>query len=111
MAGVAEEAIFHAYFNPFLGLQLSCHYLIYRQFRFCRLLGRLAGLVSWRRLSSFLACLIQVKGQKGNQQPKAKPGVELESKSADKSKTSAVITDVVILQKASKAFAIYRGFH
>ena len=48
---------------------------------------------------------IQVKGQKGTRQPKAKPGVELESKSADKSKTSAVITDIVILQKASKEFA------
>ena len=47
---------------------------------------------------------IQVKGQKGSRQPKAKSGVELESKSARKSKTSAVITDIVILQKASTAF-------
>lgn len=40
---------------------------------------------------------IQVKGQKGTRQPKAKPGREFESKSVHKSKTSAVITDIVIL--------------
>lgn len=47
---------------------------------------------------------IQVKGQKGSRQPRAKPGVEFDSRSSRKSKTSAVITDIVMLQKANTAF-------
>jgi len=47
---------------------------------------------------------IQVKGQKGTRQLKAKLGAYFDRKSARKSKTSAVMTDVVMLQKANLAF-------
>lgn len=46
---------------------------------------------------------IQVKGQKDKRQPKAKLE-QLKGQSSLKSKTSAVITDVVLLQKATRGF-------
>lgn len=47
---------------------------------------------------------IQVKGQKDKRQPKAKLEQQLKEQNSLKSKTSAVITDVVLLQKATREF-------
>ncbi len=47
---------------------------------------------------------IQVKGQKGQRQPQAKLEEQLKEQSPLKSKTSAVITDIVLLQKATRGF-------
>jgi len=47
---------------------------------------------------------IQVKGQKSHREPKAKPKGKFGSKSADKSPTQRVITDIAMLQKANQKF-------
>jgi peptide subunit release factor RF-3 len=47
---------------------------------------------------------IQVKGQKDKRQPKAKLEQQLKEQNSLKSKTSAVITDIVLLQKATREF-------
>jgi len=47
---------------------------------------------------------IQVKGQKSHREPKVKPKGKFGSKSADKSPTQRVITDIAMLQKANQKF-------
>jgi len=47
---------------------------------------------------------IQVKGQKSNREPKAKREGEFARKSANKSQTQRVITDVAMLQKVNQKF-------
>jgi hypothetical protein len=47
---------------------------------------------------------IQVKSQKAERQPKAKPVKAKKDQGTQKAKTPVVLTDVVMLQKSTKAF-------
>lgn len=47
---------------------------------------------------------IQVKGQKSQREPKAKPEEKFGSKSANKSQIQRVVTDIAMLQKTNQKF-------